>query len=204
MPRFGSLALIAALTVVLGTGAFAQQAPTAVRGTVVSLVGNTLTVKGATSTSTIAVPDNLRVTYLVKSDLSKIGPGMFIGTAAVPQADGSYRALEIQLFNQKNHPAETDRPWDVAPKSTMTNATIDTMSSVTVDKVDGRMLSLKWNGGEKKIFVPANAPVVEYEPADRSALVPGANVILFATRKDDGSLTATSVNVGKNGLTVPY
>lgn len=199
------LGLTAALTAALGAIALAQGAPpTAVRGQVVSLAGNTLTVKTATSTVAVTVPDNLRVTYLVKADLSKIGPGTFIGTAAVPQPDGTYKALEVQFFNQQSHPPEADRPWDVAPKSTMTNATITTVTDATVDQVQGRMLVLKLKDGEKKVFVPANAPVVAYEPADRSALTPGASVILFATKNDDGSLTTASVNVGKNGMQVPY
>lgn len=205
MPRFARPVLTAVLTALLGAAAFAQGAPpTAVRGQVVSLDGNTLTVKTATSTVAVTVPDNLRVQYVVKSDISKIGPGTFIGTAAVPQPDGTYKALEIQFFNQKNHPGETDRPWDVAPRSTMTNATIAEMSAVSVDKVDGRMLTLKWAGGTKKIFVPESAPVVSFEPADRSAIVPGANCMLFASKKEDGSLTTASVNVGKDGLKIPY
>jgi len=206
MPPLARLSLTLALTGALGAAAFAQQGapPTAIRGTLVSLVGNTVTIKGPTSTSAIVLADPVRVQWVVKSDISQIGPGTFIGTAAVPQADGTYRALEIQFFNQQNHPGETDRPWDVAPKSTMTNATIDQMSSVTVDKVDGRMLTLKWKDGTKKIFVPASAPVVSFAPADRSALVPGANVMLFATKKDDGTLAAASINVGKDGLVIPY
>lgn len=205
MPRFVRPALTVVLTALMGVSAWAQGAPpTVVRGQVVSLAGNTLTVKTATSTVTVAVPDNLRVTYLVKTDLSKIGPGTFIGTAALPQPDGTYKALEVQIFNQQSHPREADQPWDLAPKSTMTNATIADMSSTTVDKVDGRMLTLKLAGGEKKVFVPATAPIVAYEPADRSAITPGASIILFVTKKDDGSLTTASVNVGKNGLQVPY
>lgn len=205
MPRFARPILTVVLTALMGVSAFAQGAPlTAVRGSVVSLAGNTLTVKTATSTVTVNVPDNLRVQYVVKSDISKIGPGTFIGTAAVPQPDGTYKALEIQFFNQQNHPGETDRPWDVAPQSTMTNATIADMNAVSVDKVDGRMLTLKWAGGTKKVFVPASAPVVSFEPADRSAIVPGASCMLFATKKDDGSLATTSVNIGKDGLKIPY
>jgi len=205
MPNLARPVLTAVLTMLLGAAAFAQGAPpTPVRGQVVSLAGNTLTVKTATSTVAVTVPDNLRVTYLVKTDLSKIGPGTFIGTAAVPQPDGTFKALEVQLFNQQTHPAESDRPWDVAPRSTMTNAAISTMSDATVDAVQGRMLVLKLKDGEKKVFVPPTAPIVAYEPADRSAITPGASIILFATKKDDGSLTTASVNVGKNGLQVPY
>lgn len=182
----------------------AQNAPARIRGSIVSLDGNVLTVKSPTSTMKVALNDNLRVTYIVKSDLSKVGPGSHVGTAAVPQPDGTLRALEIQIFNDTVNPPDVHRPWDVAPSSTMTNARVDTMASTTVDKVDGRILLLKYKDGEQKVFVPANVPVVTYAPADKSALVPGANVfIISATKRDDGSYATSGVNVGKDGLVPP-
>lgn len=208
--RFSLAAAVSAatLTLALGSGAFAQMAPpsppTAVRGTIVSFDGSVLTVQGATSTYKVTLAPNVRVQWVVKSDFSKITPGDFIGTAAVPMPDGTYKALEIQFFNQQNHPAETNRPWDVAPQSTMTNATIDSINDATITGISGHVLDLKWSGGEKKIFVPADAPVVSFTPADTSALTPGASVLTFATRKDDGTLTAAAVNVGKDGLKIPY
>jgi hypothetical protein len=203
--RLATAVLAAALASTLAGAAFAQAAPpTVIRGSIVSVDGNVLTIKGATSTSKVTLADDARLGYVVKSDISKITAGMFIGTAAVPQADGSYRALEIQLFNQAAHPGETDRPWDIAPQSTMTNATISTMTSTTVDKVEGRVLVLKIKDADKRVFVPLSAPVVEFEPATRAALVPGASVLLFAAKKDDGSLTAASIQIGKAGLVIPY
>lgn len=205
MPRLTAIVAGLALAGLFGSVAVAQSAPpTVVRGTIVSLNGNVLTVKGATSNYTVTLADDARVTYVVKSDISKVASGMFIGTAAVPRGDGTYRALEIQLFDQAAHPGEADRPWDVAPSSTMTNSTILAMAPTTIDKIDGRMLTLKVKDVEKRVFVPATAPVVEFEKADRSALVPGASVLTFATKKDDGSLAAASVNVGKAGLVIPY
>jgi hypothetical protein len=54
------------------------------------------------------------------------------------------------------------------------------------------------------VFVPANVPVVTYAPADKSALVPGANVIIVnAAKRDDGTYATSGVNVGKDGLVPP-
>jgi hypothetical protein len=199
-----TLLLAALLAVTLAGSALAQSAPARLRGTIVGLDGNVLTVKTATATAKVMLADGASVVYIVKSDLSKIGPGSFVGTAAVPQADGTLRALELQIFNDTVKPPDAHRPWDVAPSSSMTNATISTMSSTTVDKVDGRMLLLKYKDGEERVFVPANVPVVTYAPADKSALVPGANVIIInATRHDDGTYATTNVNVGKDGLVPP-
>ena len=45
--------------------------------------------------------------------------------------------------------------------------------------------------------------IVTFEPGERSMVVPGAHVIVTATRQPDGSLTAARVAVGKNGLVPP-
>jgi hypothetical protein len=41
------------------------------------------------------------------------------------------------------------------------------------------------------------------EPGNPSLLVPGAHVVLTATRQADGTLTADRVTVGKDGLVPP-
>jgi hypothetical protein len=51
--------------------------------------------------------------------------------------------------------------------------------------------------------VPADVPVVTFEPGDPSELKAGARVIVFATKAADGSLSADRVNVSKDGLTPP-
>jgi hypothetical protein len=201
-----SVLLGALLALTLAAPSFAQVPAqrVTIRGAIVALDGNVLTVKSPTSTMKVTLNDGYTVLYMVKSDLSKIAPGSYVGTAAVPQADGSLRALEVQIFGDALKPPEGHRPWDVAPSSTMTNATIAAMSSTTVDKVEGRVLTLKYKDGEQRIFVPANAPVVSFVVADKAALVPGANIIIMnAAKKDDGSLSTSGINVGKDGLVPP-
>src|SRR5665213_4141059 len=99
MPRFASLLATLALTAAVGATAFAQgAAPSRIRGTIVSFTGGVLTVQGPASTYKIALPDNVAVTWITKSDLSKIVPNTFIGIVAVPQADGTLKAVDMQLF----------------------------------------------------------------------------------------------------------
>ena len=42
-----------------------------------------------------------------------------------------------------------------------------------------------------------------FEPGEHALLVPGAHILLTATKQADGSLTAARVLVGKNGLVPP-
>jgi hypothetical protein len=205
MSRFASLLATLALTLSVANTAFAQSGDSVrIRGTITSFAGGVLTVQGAATSYKVAVPDNVRVTWVEKSDISKIGPNTYIGTVAVPQPDGTLRAVEVQVFPEAlRGVGEGSRPWDSVPNSSMTNATVDTIVDTKVDKLDGRTMSVKYKDGEKKVFIPANAPVVTFEPADKAALTAGAHVIVMAVKAADGSYSAPSVQVGKDGLVPP-
>jgi hypothetical protein len=52
--------------------------------------------------------------------------------------------------------------------------------------------------------VPPDTPVVTFVAGDKSELKPGAKIIIFgAVKKDDGTLEANRVNVGRDGITPP-
>ena len=53
----------------------------------------------------------------------------------------------------------------------MTNGNIDQ----TVAGVDGQTLTLSYKGGEKKIAVPSDTPIVSIAPGERTDLKPGGN-----------------------------
>ncbi|HEV8022417.1 MAG TPA: hypothetical protein VGP41_14175 [Candidatus Lustribacter sp.] len=208
MPRFATTLATLALTIAFGATAFAQAPPaptTRIRGTITSFTGGVLTVQGAASTYKITIPDNARVSFVVKSDLSKIGPNSYVGTVVVAQPDGSLRATEVSIFPENlRGVGEGARPWDTAPGGIMTNATVQTIAPTTVAKVDGRMMDLKYKDTEKQIFVPANVPIVTSIPADPSAFTPGAHVLINATTGADGTMTAAGgIQVGKDGLVPP-
>ena len=81
----------------------------------------------------------------------------------------------------------------------MTNATV--ADSVTGN--DGRTLTVKYRGGEKKVVVSPGTPVVTYLPGDKSELKAGAQVIAFVKELPDGSFEANRIGVGIDGLTPP-
>jgi hypothetical protein len=138
---------------------------------------------------------------MVKAPLAEIKEGSFIGVSAMPQPDGSQRALHIHIFPEAMRgTAEGHSPWDVQPSSTMTNATVEQM----VTGVEGQVVAVKYRDGEKKIIVPPETPIVTYVPGDRAELKPGAKIFIVAAQKQsDGSLSAARVSVGRDGLTPP-
>ena len=58
-------------------------------------------------------------------DPEAIQSGKFVGTAAMPGADGSLAALEVLVFPEAARgTGEGHSQWDLQPGSTMTNATV--------------------------------------------------------------------------------
>ena len=201
---FGRM-LIAAGVVMLAGSAVAQQPPVRVRGEIEKVDGNTLTVKGRDGSGyTVNMAENVRVMAFVKASLADIKPNSYIGVTAMPQADGSQKAIAIHIFLEAQRGVgEGHRPWDLRPGSTMTNAAVET----TAGSVDGQVLTVKYKAGdktdEKKVVVPPDATIVTYTPTDKSELKPGAQVIIFGAQKQaDGTLLTQAVNVGR-GVTPP-
>ncbi len=182
------------------TGIAVAQSPARIRATVESINGDSLalTTRAGDKVSVAVAPD-LVVTELAPVKLQDIKPGSFIGTAALPQPDGTERALEVHVFPESMRgTGEGHRPFDLQPHSTMTNGTVGAVTGST-----DRTLTVKYQGGEQTIMVPPNTPVVTYEPGSRTMLVPGAHIILFGTRAADGEVTAKRISVGKDGMVPP-
>jgi len=148
----------------------------------------------------IRMADNINVVALVKASLADIKPGSFIGSTAMPEQDGSWKAVEVHIFPEAMRgTGEGDRPYDYKPKSTMTNGTVD----ASVDNVSGSTVTLKYKEGEKKIDVTAETAIVTYVPGSKDELKPGAKIYIpAATKQEDGSLMAARINVGR-GITPP-
>lgn len=183
--------------------ALAQQAPTVrIRGTIEAVDGNVLSIKSREGTDVkVKMTDNVAVFAVVKTDLSEIKQGSYIGVSAMPQPDGVQKAFAVHIFpeNQRGA-AEGFRPWDARPGSSMTNAAV----AETVKGADGQDILVKYKDGEKKVVVPPGTPIVTFVASDKSELKPGAKAIIFgANRKEDGTLEAARVNVGRDGLTPP-
>jgi hypothetical protein len=181
---------------------FAQQPPVRVRGDIVKAEGDVFEVKTrGGETVKVKLIEPQRVLGLVKASLADIKPGAYIGVTAMPQADGSQKAIAIHIFlDSMRGTAEGHRPWDREPGSTMTNAAVET----TVAGVDGQTVTVKYKDGEKKVVIPPNTPIVSYVPGNKDELKPGAHIFIGGAQKQaDGSLTTPGINVGRDGVVPP-
>ena len=186
---------------IVATSAFAQER-VRVRGTIEQVAGNVLSVKTREGQEVkIKLADNARVLGLDKASIDDVKKGSYIGVSAMPQTDGSQKALHVHIFLEAMRGVgEGFGPFDVRPNSTMTNATVDTIVTGT----DGHTLTVKYKDGEKKIIVPPDVPIVKYVPGNKDELKPGAKIMIFAAIKQpDGTLETPNIAVGLGGLTPP-
>jgi len=198
MTRVIRLLLASALIAASCSAATAQTVR--MRGTIEKADGNVLSLKSSDGGEVkLTLTDNAVIVAVVKASMADIKEGTFVGSAAMPQPDGSQKALEVHIFpEQMRGTGEGHRPYASVPNSTMTNGAA---SGVTVAGADDSAMVVKYKDGEKKIVVPPNAPIVRYEIGNKSDLKAGAAFsVLAATRKPDGSLEANRINVGRDGV----
>src|SRR3981189_659824 len=203
MPKISSLPAALAIVAAIVTTAWAQQPPTVrVRGTIEAVDGAALSIKARDGSAIKErATDNAAVLGVAKTELSEIKVGSYIGVTAMPEPDGTQKAVAVHIFPESQRgAAEGFRPWDRRTGSTMTNATV----AETVKGVDGQNILVKYKDGEKKIVVPPDTPIVAFVAGDKSELKAGAKIIIFgANKKEDGTLEAARVNVGRDGITPP-
>ena len=257
--RIARAAAGAVLVLAFAARAAAETAPTVrIRGEIAAIEAGRLSVMDRDGRAlTVTLAANLRVTELRKAELSEIAAGKYIGVTAFPAKDGALRAVAIHIFpDAAKGTAEGHRPWDLAPETTMTNATVDgvvsagsgstitvkykdgalravaihifpdaargtgeghrpwdlapetTMTNATVDGVvaagNGSTIKVRYKDGEKTVIVTPETAIVAMGPGKPEMLKPGAKILIFgATRAADGSLSAQSVVVGRDGLAPP-
>ena len=201
-----SIACAAALAV---ASASAQQKNIRVRGTIEQVDGPVLTIKSRDGdTLKVKMAYDAKVVALVKASLADIKPGSFVGSTAMPEEDGRWKAVEVHIFPEEMRgTGEGDRPYDYKPKSTMTNGTVNALAkrkvNGAVETAEGATLTLNYKDGEKQIDVTPATVIVIYAPGSKDELKSGAKIYIpAAIRQEDGTLVTARVNVG-HGVTPP-
>jgi hypothetical protein len=202
--------IVTAIALFSATAFAAEAAPGPVRGTISAVNGSVLQLTDATGKQfSLTLAPGGKVFDVLPASLSDVKAGTYIGTAAIPQPNGSYRAIELQVFPESMRGVGLGtRAWNLQPNSTMTNGTIGglTRTGGTVGTVNGSgdlTLQVNDGSGEKTVLIPQGVQVITYAPGTMAELQPGVHVIFFPTAAADGSLTASQINVGKNGLIPP-
>jgi hypothetical protein len=212
----GAVALIA-------TPAALGQTSARVRGTITAMDDLSITLKDEGGrTLTLNTGAYTTYADLLPSGLDEIKIDDFVG-AAVKGTPKSMIAVEVALVPEDMRAGRIAYyGWDALPDPTakhssvktptkMTNGLVTNISeAVATTLVDakmtsgvvsaksgraGRTLTVTYDGGSKtfRITVPANAPIVRYVVADRSALSIGAAVMIKTNPGDEAGL----ISIGK-------
>lgn len=207
--------LVAALSLILALPALAQApqggppggappggppqgTPQNVRGEIVKLDGQNLTVKTREGqTVMVALAPNTGVRALQRKQLSDIKDGDYLASSSVPGEDGKLHALEIHYLP----PAapELQIPYDLQQGSVMTNAHV----SGTANVKGNTDIALTYKGTATTIVVDSKTVIVGPADAAMADLQPSKAVFIRATKAADGSLSANNVTVEKDGVKPP-
>ena len=201
--RILTAAALAALTV---SAALAQQPHPAttqrLAGTIEKVDGNVIYGKGRDgNTITLKLADDAAITAVLKASLADIKPGEYIGSGAMPQPDGTQKAVEVHIFARPqadggHHYAD----WYGAPNGTMTNGFVEPTMVTAVGGAGDPVIVVKYPAGEKKIVVPPTAHIVRYAPGAKDDLKAGAAFrTQTAAKQADGTFTTKTINVGRDG-----
>jgi hypothetical protein len=224
---FRLLLLTAAVTLFAATPAFAE-APPRVRGVVIGVNGNSVTIKEqGGSIVTLKTDADTAYAYVVPSSLDAIKVNDFVG-AAVKGPMKSMVAVELVIIPESMRAGRISYyGWDPLPDPTvgqtpdtaatsMTNGLVSNVSpasrrltntnmtngvvSAENGGAAGLTLTVSYDGGSKsfRITVPPIAPITRFEVADRSAVAIGSSVFI----KTNPGNQADLITVGK-GVTPP-
>ena len=198
----GRLLGAAVFALVFAASIAAAQSPVRVRGVIDNVDGKTLSVKARDGAMVqVKLADDARVLTLDKKTLADVKQGTFVGITAMPQPDGSQKAVEIHIFPEAMRgTGEGHYSWDLMPNSTMTNGNIENQ----VISNDGQTLVMKYKDGEKAIILPANAEVVMFVPATLADIKAGQKFFVPRGKKlPDGAVEAGVIIIGSRGVDPP-
>lgn len=169
-----------------------------VRGTIVAIDGNVLSVKSRDGRDLkLQLADNLTVAVAKAVPFAEIRHGDYVGATTKPGPDGSAVAIEVHYLAPTV--PEGQLPWDLQPGTTMTNANVGSI----VQSTGKRELTLAFKGTTQRIVVPDDAAIVRTVPGARADLMPGEYVFIGAQATADGTLSAARIQVSKDGVKPP-
>lgn len=188
------------IAAIVMAGVAQAQTPTPVRGTIAEVSADKLTLTKADGTSvTIGLLPNWVVSVMKPIGIEAIQPGSFIGTAEMPQEDGTGRSLEVHIFPPGVKIGEGHYGWDLKEGSMMTNGTVGEVTATP----DGRKITVSYPGGTRTLTVPADVPIVEITNGTQDQAKPGIPAFIVSFPLPDGSQGTGAVAIGENGAAPP-
>jgi hypothetical protein len=189
------LATAGCIALIGSFAAFGQQLSFKIRGTISAFDGKMLSVKTkAGGDVLVELPEGINVATTKAFGMNDIKQGMVLGVTTVKRADGTVVAIDVRPIPPTSKQGLS--PHDLAPDSTMTNASVEGV----VAAVGGQELLLNYSTGSVKALVTAATTMSRSAPGSRADLKPGETVYVVARKDEGGRLTAVRVQVSKDGI----
>lgn len=197
--RSRSLVLAVTMTFIWAGAVSAGAAPTSqavVNGTIAAVNGNNVTVTSTDAAQKVVKvqPDTL-ILRRETADLGAIKSGDALGVAAKRGADGSLTAVSISIFSPELWNRARKGQWTMESGNIMTNAEV----TQYVQRVEGRMLYMKYNEGTATISVPASTEIHRLVTAQVVDLKPGMRVTVRGSSDTDGTIKASNITFDRPG-----
>lgn len=173
-----------------------------ISGTIETVDGADLKVKAVDGKEImVKMKPEMAVSGIKNAAVADIKRGDFVGIGSQPTPSGVNGAVQVVIFPASMKGAgEGDRAWDARPNGQMTNATV----TDAVDSPSGPILTLDFNGGQRKINIPAGTTIIEITSASKDDLKAGAGVSIQGMSSDDSPIVAAdSIRVGLAGAIPP-
>jgi hypothetical protein len=190
----------AAAALAMAQSAAAQAPPENVRGKLVELTQNSISVEvapGKRLDMRLAPEWSVQVMRPIR--LEDLQPGRFVGVIEQPQSEGFGLAREVHMFLPGVRMGEGQQPWDRPPGSTMTQGDIGPLT----DAPGGKAFELTYAGGRRKIVAPKDVPVVLINNEGRENIKVGVEVFILAWPEADGQRRVDAVATGEGGTLPP-
>jgi hypothetical protein len=191
------IACIAVACLALAAAAGAQTS-VRIRGTITAVTATSLDVKSRDGRDvTLALPDSATVAVATAARFEDIRDGDFQGATTRRGPNGSEVAIELHYLPPTANAGQS--AWDLEPNSKMTNAIVQ----AKVIGTGSKEITVQYPGGTQRIVVPDGTPIVRSVPGTRADLKPGEYVFASAQAAASGALTASRIQVGKDGVRPP-
>jgi len=169
-----------------------------IRGTITSVDATSMAVKTRDGRDlTMTLPENATVAVAKAVRFEEIKEGDFLGATTKAGPNGTEVAIELHYLAPTSNAGQS--AWDLEPNSKMTNATVQ----AKVVGTGNHEITVQYPGGTQKIVVPNGIPIVRSVPGTRADLKPGEYVFTSAQAAGDGALTASRIQVSKDGVRPP-
>jgi len=173
------------------------QVPMRVRGTIVSLDGDVLSVRSREGKDMkLQLAPDAQVVTTKKVSADEFKPGSYVGVTSVKGPDGRLLAKRVHALGPQV--PQMHGAWDGMPNSMMTNSNISNIAKAG----KGNELTLTNKEGEQKILVDANTEYYNFVPGTRADLKKGETIFTGA-RVDGDKILAQRITVSKDGVKPP-